>query len=97
MVLWTIFVMPIEEDEIKEVEIDSEQTFGEFRSIVSNMLPNINSNDLIFTADKEYNYEYNSKKLSEIYYMKFYFPIYLIIKKRKKKLSFIKLMEFMIK
>ena len=66
MVLWTIFVMPIEEDEIKEVEIDSEQTFGEFRSIVSNMLPNINSNDLIFTADKEYNYEYNSKKLSEI-------------------------------
>lgn len=66
MVLWTIFVSPIEEDDVKEVEIDSEQTFGEFRRIVSNILSNISSNDLIFTADKEYNYEYNSKKMSEI-------------------------------
>ncbi len=25
-----------------------------------------NPNDVIFTADKEYNYEYNSKKINEI-------------------------------
>ena len=66
MVLWTIFVSPIEEDDVKEVEIHSEQTFGEFRRKVSNMLPNISSSELTFTADKEYNYEYNSKKMSEI-------------------------------
>ena len=66
MVLWTIFVIPIEEDEIKEVEIDSEQTFGEFRRKVSDILPNISLNNLIFITDKEYNYEYNSKKMSEI-------------------------------
>jgi len=62
------------------------------------MLPNISSNDLIFTADKEYNNEYNSKKMSEIYNMKFDIPIYLIIKKGKKKIKFYKkLMEFLIK
>ena len=66
MVLWTIFVLPIEENDVKEVEIDSEKTFGEFRRKVADILPNISSNDLIFTADKEYNYEYNSKKMSEI-------------------------------
>ena len=66
MVLWTIFVMPIDVCDIKEVEIDSEQTFGEFRRKVADILPNISLNDLIFIADKEYNYEYNSKKMSEI-------------------------------
>ena len=66
MVLWTIFVMPIDVCDIKEVEIDSEQIFGEFRRKVADILPNISLNNLIFIADKEYNYEYNSKKMSEI-------------------------------
>ena len=66
MVLWTIFVMPIDVCDIKEVEIDSEQIFGEFRRKVADILPNISLNNLIFIADKEYNYEYNSKKCQKL-------------------------------
>ena len=65
MVLWTIFVLPTEEQDIKEVVIDSEKTFGEFRRIVSSMI-NVNSNDLIFVGAQEYNYNFNSKKLKDI-------------------------------
>jgi hypothetical protein len=65
MVKWTIFVLPTEEPNIIEVEIDNEKTFSEFRRIVSQKI-NVNSNDLIFTGSQEYNYTFNSKKLKDI-------------------------------
>ena len=45
MVLWTIYVLPTEESEVKAIEIDSEQTFSAFRTKVSNTI-NVNFNDL---------------------------------------------------
>ena len=65
MVLWTIYVQPTEENDIKEIEIDNEKTFGEFRRIVSSQV-NINSNDLILAGKYEYDYNYNNKKLKDI-------------------------------
>ena len=41
MVLWTIYVLPTEESEVKAIEIDSEQTFSAFRTKVSNTI-NVN-------------------------------------------------------
>jgi hypothetical protein len=49
MVLWTIYVLPTEEADIKEITIYSEKTFGEFRRTVSSQT-GINSDDLILTG-----------------------------------------------
>lgn len=65
MVLWTIFVVPPEESEIKEIQIDSNQTFGVFRSKAAIAL-NINFNDLLLVGKEEYNSSYNSKKMCEV-------------------------------
>ena len=65
MVLWTIYVLPTEESEVKAIEIDSEQKFSAFRTKVSNAI-NVNFNDLLITGKEEYNASFNSKKLSEI-------------------------------
>ena len=59
------FVLPTEEADIKEITIDSEKTFGEFRRIVSSQI-GINSDDLILTGQQEYDAKYNSQKLSTI-------------------------------
>ena len=64
MVLWTIFILTTD-NEIKEIQIDSNQTFGLFRSKVANAV-NINSNDLLITGKEEYNASYNSKKMCEV-------------------------------
>ena len=65
MVLWTIYVLPTEEADIKEIKIDNEKTFGEFRRMVSSQV-GINSNDLVLTAQQEYDAQYNSKKMKDI-------------------------------
>ena len=49
MTLWTIYVLPTEETDIKEITIYSEKTFGEFRRTVSSQT-GINSDDLILTG-----------------------------------------------
>jgi len=65
MVLWTIYVLPTEEANVKEISIDNEKTFGEFRRIVSSQL-GINVNDLLLTAQQEYNAQYNYRKMKDI-------------------------------
>ena len=65
MVLWTIYVLPTEETDIKEITIDSEKTFGEFRRTVSSQT-GINSDDLILTGQQEYDAKYNSQKINTI-------------------------------
>jgi hypothetical protein len=65
MVLWTIFILPTDDSEIKEIQIDSNQTFGEFRSKAASAV-NINSNDLLIAGKEEYNASYNSKKMCEV-------------------------------
>ena len=66
MILWTIYVLPTEEADIKEITINSEKTFGEFRRIVSSQI-GINSDDLILTGQQEYDAaKYNSQKISTI-------------------------------
>ena len=65
MVLWTIYILPTEESDVKEIEIDNQQTSGEFRKKVADSI-NINSDDLLITGKEEYNYSFNSKKMCEI-------------------------------
>jgi hypothetical protein len=65
MVLWTIYVLPTEEADVKEITIDSEKTFGEFRRMVSTQV-GINSADLILTGQQEYDAKFDSQKLSSI-------------------------------
>ena len=64
MVLWTIYVVTYIE-ELYEFKIDSEKTFGELKRIICEKL-NIFFNDLLLTGQREYNSEYNSRKLKEI-------------------------------
>ena len=60
------FVLPTEEEDIKEITIYSENTFGEFRRTVSSQT-GINSDDLILTGQQEYDAaKYNSQKISTI-------------------------------
>ena len=59
-----IYVHSIDGD-LHEVEIQGNQTFWEFRKKACDLMGQ-NPNDVIFTADKEYNYDYNSKKINEI-------------------------------
>jgi hypothetical protein len=65
MAPWTIYVLPTEEADIKEITIYSEKTFGELRRIVSSQI-GINSDDLILTGQQEYDAKFNSQKLSTI-------------------------------
>ena len=65
MVLWTIYVLQTEEADVKEITIDSEKTFGEFRRMVSAQV-GISSADLILTGQQEYDAKYNSQRLSTI-------------------------------
>ena len=60
-----IYVQSIDGEDLYEVEINENQTFWEFRKKVCELI-NQEPNDIILTADKEYNYEYNSKKIGDI-------------------------------
>jgi len=64
MTLWTIYIHAAD-GKLHEVEIDSEKTFGEFRRKVSDII-NIRSNDLVLVGAQEYNYNFNSEKISNI-------------------------------
>lgn len=67
MVLWTIFVQSFEDlDRVEAIEIDSEDTVSSLRSKVSQKF-GVNYNDLVLTGKEEYNYSFNSRRLSSIY------------------------------
>ncbi len=51
--------------EIESFEIDDQETFSSLRNKVANAFK-INFNDLLIIGKAEYNYNYNSKKISEI-------------------------------
>ena len=61
MVLWTIYISTTE-GAIKDFTIDNEQTFEEFRKLVSAKL-GINYADLLLCGKQEYNSKYNSRKI----------------------------------
>ena len=63
MVLWTIFILSNED--LIDIEIDNEKTFGELRKIVSQKL-NLTCNDFILAGGEEYGAKYNFIKLKEI-------------------------------
>ena len=65
MVLWTIYVHSFRNNEMAEIEIDSESTFLEFRKKVADKI-NVRWEDLVLASRKDYDLNYNSKKLSEI-------------------------------
>ena len=65
MVLWTIYVQSIRDNEMIEIEIDSESTLLEFRKKVADKI-NVRWEDLVLASKKDYDLNYNSKKLSEI-------------------------------
>ena len=65
MVLWTIYIIKPDDNDIKEFNIDNEKTFEEFHKIVSKEC-NICYKDLILCGQLEYDCKYNSKKLKEI-------------------------------
>ena len=64
MTLWTIYVISWDMNTI-EIEIDSESTFLEFRKKVADKI-RVRWEDLILTSKKDYDLNYNSKKMSEI-------------------------------
>ncbi len=66
MVLWTIYVESIKDNGVIEIEIDSESTFLELRKKVADEIPNVRWEDLVLASKKDYDLNYNSKKLSEI-------------------------------
>ena len=66
MVLWTIYVQSITDNDLIDIEIDSESTFLEFRKKVADRIPNVRWEDLVLASKKDYDLNYNSKKLSEI-------------------------------
>ena len=66
MTLWTIYVESIYDKKIIEIQIDSESTFLELRKKVADKIPNLRWQDLILASKKDYDLNYNSKKLSEI-------------------------------
>ena len=66
MVLWTIYVQTITDNEIIEIEIDPESTFLEFRKKVADNIPNLKWEDLVLASKKDYDLTYNSKKLKDI-------------------------------
>lgn len=61
---WTIYIHS-NDGNIHEVEIDKNQTFGEFRKKVSEKI-DVNSNDLLLVGESDYNYDYNSKRMCDI-------------------------------
>ena len=65
MVLWTIFIITYEDNEIYTIEIDNEKTFKEFRIMVSKEI-GLPYEDLLLVGKDEYDNRYNSKKLKEI-------------------------------
>ena len=65
MTLWTIYVQSIKDNGMIEIEIDSESTFLEFRKKVADKI-RVRWEDLILTSKKDYDSNYNSKKMSEI-------------------------------
>ena len=65
MTLWTIYVISWDMNTI-EIEIDSESTFLEFRKKVADKIPGVRWEDLILASKKDYDLNYNSKKMSEI-------------------------------
>ena len=65
MTLWTIYVESIKDNEIIEIQIDSESTFLELRKKVADKI-GVRWQDLILVSKKDYDLNYNSKKLSEI-------------------------------
>ena len=65
MVLWTIYVQSMENDDIEIFTIDNEKTFGEFRKLVSVKL-GIYYADLVLCGKEDYDSKYNSKKLYSI-------------------------------
>ena len=62
---WTIYVQPYDGKGVEEIEIKNTQTFGEFRKKASEQVK-ISFNDLLLVGKKEYNGNYNSKKMNEI-------------------------------
>ena len=65
MVLWTIYVQTIKNNDILEIEIDSKSTFLEFRKKVASLI-NLKYEDLVLASKKDYDFSYNSKKMDEI-------------------------------
>ena len=65
MTLWTIYVISWDMNTI-EIEIDSESTFLEFRKKVADKIPGVRWEDLVLASKKDYDLNYNSKKMSEI-------------------------------
>ena len=63
MVLWTIYIQY--DQDLLDIEIDNEKTFGELRKIVSEKI-NIPYNDLLLVGNEEYGAKYNCIKLKEI-------------------------------
>lgn len=66
MVLWTIYVQSIKDNDVIEIDIDSESTFLEFRKKVADKIPDVKWEDLVLASKKDYDYTYNSKKMKEI-------------------------------
>ena len=65
MGLWTIYVQSIRDNDLLEIEIDSNSTFLEFRKKVATQI-GIKWEDLVLATNKEYDFSYNSKKIEEI-------------------------------
>ena len=65
MVLWTIYVQTITNNDILDIEIDSNSTFLEFRKKVANQI-GLKWEDLVLASKKDYDFTYNSKKMEEI-------------------------------
>lgn len=63
---WTIHVQSIKDNDILEFEIDPNRTFLEFRKMVAEKIPNVNWQDLVLASKKDYDLNYNSKKINEI-------------------------------
>lgn len=68
MVKWTLWVEKINDDDIIDIEIDSQSTFLEFRKKAAAAL-NVKWEDLVLGVKKEYDKQYNSKTLEEIHQM----------------------------
>ena len=66
MTLWTIYVQSIIDNDMIEIQIDSESTFLELRKKVADRIPDVRWEDLILASKNDYDCRYNSKKLSEI-------------------------------
>ena len=62
---WCIYVHTIDRSQILEFYIDSQKTFLEFRKMVAPRV-GLSYADLVLVGRAEFNYAYNSKKLTEI-------------------------------